>query len=63
MASLTCGLAHESMLLRSFARQSVRHLSEQYFTSSHTFFHFILLGNGLPQVAQSLLGRSDFSAA
>jgi len=51
------------MLLRSFARQSVRHLSEQYFTSSHTFFHFILLGNGLPQVAQSLLGRSDFSAA
>jgi 16S rRNA U516 pseudouridylate synthase RsuA-like enzyme len=37
-----------------------RHLSEQYFTSSQTFAHFLRQENGLPQVAQVLVGRLDF---
>lgn len=36
------------------------HLSEQYLTSSQIFSHFRRQVNGLPQVAQSLTGRSDF---
>jgi hypothetical protein len=38
-----------------------RHLSEQYFTSSHTFSHFLRQVKGLPQVAQVLVGRFDLA--
>jgi 16S rRNA U516 pseudouridylate synthase RsuA-like enzyme len=38
-----------------------RHLSEQYFTSSQTFSHFLRQENGLPQVAQVLVGRLDLA--
>lgn len=37
-----------------------RQRSEQYLTSSHTFSHFLRQVNGLPQVAQVLVGRSVF---
>jgi hypothetical protein len=39
------------------------HLSEQYFTSSHTFSHFFRHLNGRPQQRQTLLGRSDLLGA
>ena len=39
------------------------HLSEQYFTSSHTFSHFFRHVNGRPQQRQTLLGRSDLLGA
>jgi hypothetical protein len=38
-----------------------RHLSEQYFTSAQTFSHFLRQENGLPQVAQVLVGRLDLA--
>ena len=34
-----------------------RHRSEQYFTSSHTVFHFLRHWNGRPQTTQTLVGR------
>jgi hypothetical protein len=36
------------------------HLSEQYFTSSHTFSHFLRQLNGLPQTVQLFVGRFCF---
>jgi hypothetical protein len=36
------------------------HLSEQYFTSFHTFSHFFRHVNGLPQLGQILVGRFAF---
>jgi hypothetical protein len=38
-----------------------RHLSEQYFTLSQTFSHFLRHVKGLPQVAQFLVGRFDLA--
>lgn len=38
-----------------------RQASEQYFTSSHTFSHFLRQTNGRPQVTQTLEGRSAFA--
>jgi hypothetical protein len=38
----------------------LRQRSEQYFTSSQTFSHFLRHVKGLPQVAQVLVGSSDF---
>lgn len=37
-----------------------RQRSEQYFTSSQTFSHFLRQAKGRPQVTQVLLGRSPF---
>jgi hypothetical protein len=37
-----------------------RHLSEQYFTSSQHFAHFLRQVKGLPQTGQILVARSDF---
>jgi hypothetical protein len=42
-------------------RARPRHLSEQYFTLSQTFSHFLRHVNGLPQVAQVLVGRLDLA--
>lgn len=39
------------------------HLSEQYLTSSQTLAHFLRHVKGLPQVAQTLLGKSDLLGA
>lgn len=41
-------------------RRRIRHPSEQYFTSSHTFSHFFLQTNGRPQTTQTFEGKSDF---
>lgn len=38
-----------------------RHLSEQYFTESHTFSHFLRQVNGLPQVTHVLVGKLCFA--
>ena len=38
----------------------LRQRSEQYFTSSHTFSHFLRQVKGRAQLAQTLLGSSDF---
>ena len=38
----------------------MRHLSEQYLTSSQTFSHFLRQVKGRPQVAQVFCGSSDF---
>lgn len=39
------------------------HLSEQYFTSSHTFSHFFRHVKGLPHVRHILLGKSALFGA
>jgi len=39
---------------------SFLHRFEQYFTSSHTAFHFLRQVKGLWQLQQILLGKSDF---
>jgi hypothetical protein len=39
---------------------SFRQRSEQYFTSSQTFAHFLRQSKGRPQLAQTLRGRSPF---
>ncbi|KFJ39527.1 hypothetical protein DR85_1341 [Francisella tularensis] len=38
----------------------LRHLSEQYFTSSHTFAHFLRQVNGKPHTTQIFVGRRCF---
>ena len=38
----------------------IRHASEQYFTSAHTFSHFFRHVKGRPHTTQSLVGSSDF---
>ena len=43
-----------------FFAPNPRHLSEQYFTSSHTLAQALRQTNGRPQQAQSFTGKSDF---
>jgi hypothetical protein len=38
----------------------VRHRSEQYRTSAHTFAHFFRHANGRPQAEHTFVGRSAF---
>lgn len=56
--------ANRSSRDSAFATQSLadhlRHRSEQYRTFSQSRCHFLRHVNGLPQVAQSLVGRSAF---
>ena len=48
------------LLDNGFELRAFRHRSEQYFTSSQTFCHFLRQLNGKPQVAQIFCGRSRF---
>ena len=54
------GVDQTGQALRSRTLRPARQRSEQYFTSSHTFSHFLRQVNGLPQVRQVFSGRSDF---
>jgi hypothetical protein len=54
MKASRCSPQHVNISQHKLQRASLRHLSEQYFTSSQTFAHFFRQENGLPQAAQSL---------
>lgn len=49
-----------SPLLVAFSSRFLRHLSLQYFTSSHTFAHFLRHLKGRPQTTQIFPGRFGF---
>ena len=57
-------LGHREIWLYSFASERRRrHRSEQYFTSSQFFSHFLRQVKGSPQTGQTLVGKSDLERA